>query len=455
MAKSTDDIVGTFYRGFSGDTDLFDQVLAEDWDDIPLGPGQTPGRAGAAELVKGIGAVVRDVEILVHDLVDGRKPDGSGLVAARAEMRGVQEGEWFGVPGTGQPFRVRIHEFHQIADDRIVRTWHLEDWHGWLQQAGAQGQAGARGSTMRALRITGYGTPAELVEMPRPAPGPGEVLVHVSGAALNPLDVKLAAGYMHDFFPVEFPYTVGTDLSGIIAGVGEGVERWAVGDRIVTRTDPTAGGAVAEFALVPAEQLVSAPTSVTLATAAGIGTAAATAWQALHEVADIRAGQTVLVQAGAGGVGSFVVQLAHRAGARVIATASGAGVDIARRLGADEVIDYTTTELQQAVSDVDVVIDGVGGKTELASLGVLRPGGVLVSLPVPPDADQAAAHGVRAAFFAHTSDAVRLARVVALVDDGVEVLVDRTVALDDAAAALDAVAAGRAKGKIIIRTSAE
>lgn len=451
MPKPIEDIVGTFYHAFSGGTDLFDQVVADDWDDIPLGPGQTPGRQGAAELAKGIGAAVGEFEIVVQAIVDGRGPDGNGLVAARAEMRGVQQGEWFGVPGTGQPFRVRIHEFHEIADDRIVRTWHLEDWYGWLQQAGAQGRAEHDSGTMRALRLTGYGEPAQLLEVPRPAPGAGEVLVHVSGAAINPLDVKLAAGYVKDFFPVEFPYTVGTDLSGIIAAVGEGVGSWAVGDRVVARTDPTAGGAVAEFAVVPAEQLVSAPRSVPLPVAAGISTAAATAWQALHEVAHVQPGQTVLVQAGAGGVGSFAVQLAHRAGARVVATASGAGLAIAERLGADQVIDYTTTDLERAVSDVDVVVDGVGGDVELASLGVLKPGGLLVALPVPPDADRAAARGVRAEFVFHSSDAQRLAKVVSLVDEGLEVLVDRTVPLDEAAGALDVVGAGRAKGKIIIQ----
>lgn len=448
MSEPTEDIVGTFYRGFSGRTDLFDQVLADDWDDIPLGPGQTPGRRGAEELAKGIGAVVRDFEIVVHDIADGRGQGDNGLVGVRGEMRGVQEGEWFGVPGTGQPFRVRIHEFHEIAADRIVRTWHLEDWHGWLQQATVQGSG-----TMRALRLAGYTQPAQLLEVPRPAPGAGEVLVHVAGAALNPLDVKIAAGYVKDFFPVEFPYTIGTDLAGVIAGVGEGVGSWELGDRVVARTDPGAGGAVAEFAVVPAEQLVSAPTSVPLPVAAGIGTAAATAWQALHEVADVQPGQTVLVQAGAGGVGSFAVQLAHRAGARVIATASGVGLAIAYRLGADQVIDYTTTDLEHAVSDVDVVVDGVGGDVELASLAVLKPGGRLVALPVPPDADRAAARGLRAEFVFHSSDAERLATVVSLVDEGLEVLVDRTVPLDDAARALDVVAAGHSKGKIIVQLS--
>ncbi len=131
MTKPTHDILETFYRAFSGDTDLFDEVVSDDWDDIPLNPGQEPGRHGAKDLVATINTVFRDFEIVVHDIVDGRGPDGNGLAAARAEMRGVQAGDWLGVPGTGQPLRVRIHEFHEIADDRIVRTWHLAPgtWH--------------------------------------------------------------------------------------------------------------------------------------------------------------------------------------------------------------------------------------------------------------------------------------------------------------------------------------
>jgi NADPH:quinone reductase-like Zn-dependent oxidoreductase len=258
---------------------------------------------------------------------------------------------------------------------------------------------------------------------------------------------------MHDFFPVEFPYTIGTDLAGTVVGVGAGVQTWAVGDRVVARTDPTAGGAVAEFAAVPAGQLAPAPTSVPLAVAAGLGTAAATAWQALHQVADVRPGQTVLVHAAAGGVGSFVVQLAHRAGAQVIATASGAGLDIARRLGADTVIDYPTTDVEHTVSGVDIVVDGVGGDVERASLGVLEPGGLLVSLPAPPDVERAKARGVRAEFLFHSSDAHRLARVASLVDDGLEIRADGTVRFAGAAQALELVAAGRAKGKLIVQIS--
>lgn len=449
MTTPISDIVGTFYRAFSGDTDLFDQVLTEDWDDIPLNPGQAAGRAGARDLVAGVSSVFRNFEIVVHDIVDGRGPDGNGLVAARAEMRGVQEGDWFGVPGTGQPFSVRIHEFHQVAGDRIVRTWHMEDWHGWLQQAAV----GAPAATMSALRVDGYGETPAVAQIATPTPGPGQVLVKVAAAGLNPLDVKMVAGYLQGFFPIEeWPYTIGTDLSGTVAALGPDVTFWNVGDRVVARTDPSAGGAVADFAVVPAEQLTAAPSSLPLTVAAGIGTAAATAWQALHEIANVQAGQTVLVHGGAGGVGHIAVQMAVRAGARVIATAAPDETDTALRMGADQVIDFTQIDFRTAVSDVDIVLDTVGGEVEAASLDVLKPGGLLVALPMPADAERAAARGLRAESVVHLSDAKRLGTVVREFDAGLEILVDRVVPLSEAAKALEDVAAGRARGKIIVES---
>ena len=447
MTTPVTDIVGTFYRAFSGDTDLLDRVLADNWDDVPRNPGQAAGRAGGKSLINGMNAVFGDFGIVVHDVVDGRGPDGNGLVAARAELRGIQQGDWLGVPGTGQPFSVAIHDFHQIVEDRIVRTWHLEDWHGWLQAA--NGGDGIPAS-MSALRVTAHGETPALVEVPTPSPGPDGVLVKVAAAAVNPLDLKMVAGHMQDFFPVQFPYTIGTDVSGTVAAVGSGVTSWHPGDRVVTRTHPSRGGAVAEYTVVPADELAAAPSSLPLAVAAGIGTAAPTAWQALHEVADLQPGQTILIHAGAGGVGSAAIQLAVRAGARVIATTSASGKDIALRMGAHHVIDYTATDFRTVASDVDVVLDTVGGDVEEASLDVLKPGGLLVALPVPPDEERATARGLRAAFVVHMSDAERLATVVREVDAGLEIVVDRTFTLERAGEALELLAAGHAKGKIVI-----
>ena len=303
---------------------------------------------------------------------------------------------------------------------------------------------------MKAIQIDRYGDSPTLRDVEQPTPGPGEVLVRVAGAATNPLDLKIAAGYVHDFFPVTFPYTLGTDVSGTITAVGGRVEGWAVGDQIVARLDPSAGGGYAEFAVVPAEQLFSAPTSVPLFLASGAATAAATAWQAVSEIGGLQAGQKVLIHAGAGGVGSFAVQMSHALGAHVITTASGPGLQIAQDLGADVVIDHTAGPFEAQLDGIDVVIDTIGGDVEAQSLEVLRPGGLLVAVPMPPDTERAAARGLRAAFLFHASDAQRLRTVVDMVDADTRILLDRRLTLVEAPEALRYLAAGHAKGKVIL-----
>lgn len=303
---------------------------------------------------------------------------------------------------------------------------------------------------MKAARIHGYDAAPVLEEVATPAIGASDVLVRVAGASLNPLDVKLQQGSMAHFFPLTFPYTVGTDLSGTIEEVGADVTGWSRGDRIVARVDPTSGGAMAEFAVVPAAYLVQAPGSVAIEQAAGIGTAGATAWQALFEVAQLKKRQTILIHAGAGGVGSFAVQLARGAGARVVATASGDGVDIARRLGADQVIDYRAEHFADKVSDVDVVLDTIGGETQQDSFRTLRAGGILVSTVSPPDEALAKAHSVTGVFFPHMSDAGRLEKVVERIEAGTRILIDRTAPLETLPEQFAFQGSGRARGKIIL-----
>jgi NADPH:quinone reductase-like Zn-dependent oxidoreductase len=304
---------------------------------------------------------------------------------------------------------------------------------------------------MKAARTHGYGADLAMEDVPVPKAGPDQVLVRVKAASLNPLDVKLHSGAMHGFFPLAFPYTLGTDLAGTVERTGPGVTGWQAGEAVVARLDPTSGGAFAEFALLPAHYLAAAPKAVSLDDAAGIPTAAGTAWQALFEVAGLNTGQTVLIHAGAGGVGSFAVQLAREAGARVIATASGTGVEIARRLGADRVIDYTAEDFAGELSDVGLVLDTVGGETQQRSFGVLRAGGSLVSTVSPPDEALAKAHDVTASFVFHQSDAKRLGTIIARLNAGsLRILVDRTVPLTAFSDAFRYQASARARGKIIL-----
>ena len=313
---------------------------------------------------------------------------------------------------------------------------------------------------MKAARIHEYGAPPVLEEAQIPDIGPDEVLVRVAAAALNPLDVQLRSGKMHGFFPLDFPYTLGTDLAGTVEQAGRQADRWRRGDqaepwrrgdKVVARLDPTKGGALAEFAAVPASYLAAAPANVSLEEIAGIPTAAGTAWQALFEVANLKPGQTILVHAGAGGVGSFAIQLARLVGARVIATASGTGLDIARQLGADQVIDYRSEDFAEKLFDIDVVLDTVRDDTQLRSFGVLRAGGTLVSTTSPPDEALAKAHNVAASFVFHTSDGGRLEKIVERLDAGkLKVLVDRKVPFEDFENAFEYQGSGRARGKIIV-----
>lgn len=304
---------------------------------------------------------------------------------------------------------------------------------------------------MKAIRITGYEAEPNLDDVAKPVPASGQVVVRVRAASLNPLDVKLQRGYMEQFFPLTFPYTLGTDLAGVIEQLGPDIDGWALGDQVVARTDPTAGGALAEYALVPVEYLAKAPSTLSLKEAAGIPTAAGTAWQALFESFELTEDQKVLIHAGTGGVGSFAIQFAHRVGAKVIATASGSGLDIICLLGADMGIDYRREDFTRQLSDVDVVLDTMGGETQQRSFDVLCSGGHLLSTVMPPDETWVAAYNVTAGFVFHASDGQRLARVSKAIDQyGLQVLVDRIVPFTEFIQAFQHQASGHSRGKIII-----
>lgn len=304
---------------------------------------------------------------------------------------------------------------------------------------------------MKSLEYNAYGQTPAIAERDVPQAATNEVLVKVSGAALNPLDVKIHAGYMTDFFPLEFPHVPGTDISGTIEALGDGVSGWKVGDGIVARLDPSKGGAFAEYAIVPADQLVRAPTSMPLAESAGLVTVGGTAWQIMFEEHSVAPGQRILVHGAAGPVGAFATQLAVQAGAEVFATASAADADYVKSLGAAKVIDYRNERFEDELSELDVVIDTVGGDVEERSLKVLKQGGTLIATPMPPDADRAREAGVEARFVFHVSDASKLGHVAERADHGVTVRTDSMVALDDGAAAFARQIRGEAKGKIIFK----
>jgi NADPH:quinone reductase-like Zn-dependent oxidoreductase len=319
---------------------------------------------------------------------------------------------------------------------------------------------------MKAVRIHQYGEidTVSLEDVRVPEIGPSEVLVKIEAASVNPLDVKLIRGVLREYFPLTLPYALGTDLSGTIARVGRLAVRWKEGDRVFARLEPGTGngneyeyeygrgGAFAEFAAVPARHVAAAPAKQDLGLSAGLPTAAATAWQALFEVAHLDRGQSVLIHASAGGVGSFAVQLAKYAGARVIATASAENAELVRGLCADEVIDYRKKDFMAGLKNIDVVLDTIGGETQSRSYVVLKPNGALVTIATPPDQQVAAKYGVRALRVGHQSDAVRLALVAGVCDAGaLRVVVDSTFALAEPKTALARSASGRSRGKILLR----
>jgi NADPH:quinone reductase-like Zn-dependent oxidoreductase len=309
----------------------------------------------------------------------------------------------------------------------------------------------ATDTAMRAARFHEYGPPSVLVvdHVDRPVPKVGEVLIRVSHAGVNPIDWKLRAGYLKAYMPVELPYIPGLDVAGTVEALGDGVTGFAVGDRVFGRGSST----YAEFAVAPATTIARIPDGVSFDQAATLHVGGETAWVALFDTAHVEAGERVLVQGGAGGVGAIAVQLAHWKGAYVIATASTANVDFVRSLGADEVIDYTKVNVEDAVRDVDAVLDTVGGEVTAKSWSALKPGGILVMIAGAPDTETAAAHGVRTSSVLHPAETrpvlEELAKLVA--SGAVKPEIGPIFPLEEAAQAQAASETGHGRGRILLK----
>ncbi|MFI8962640.1 NADP-dependent oxidoreductase [Streptomyces sp. NPDC053493] len=305
---------------------------------------------------------------------------------------------------------------------------------------------------MRAMVVEQWGGPENLVEreVERPEPGLNEVLVRVHAAGVNPVDWKTrASGALVAWGDVP---VVGWDVSGTVEAVGPGVGIFRPGDEVFGMPlFPRQAGGYAEYVVAPARHLAPKPASLTHVEAAALPLAALTAWQALVDAADVRPGERVLVHAAAGGVGHFAVQIAKARGAHVIGTASAAKHDLVRRLGADEVVDYREHRFEDVVSDVDVVLDGLGGETAERSLKVLRPGGRLVTLPGPDDVPATTPAGVHASWVLVEPDHLGLREIAALVERGaLTPVVDTVLPLSEAPKAHTLGEQGRTTGKIVL-----
>jgi NADPH:quinone reductase-like Zn-dependent oxidoreductase len=307
---------------------------------------------------------------------------------------------------------------------------------------------------MKAVRYHEYGD-ADVMryeDADRPHPGAGGVLVRVAATSFNPVDAAIRAGHLQQVFPLRFPHTPGIDVAGTVAELGEGVTGLALGDAVIGFLPMNENGAAAEFVLAPAGVLTAAPSSIPLASAAALPAVGLTAWQALFEHANLQRGQRLLVNGAGGGVGGGVVQLAKSAGAIVIATASSRSAGTVAGYGADQIIDYTSTRLADAVTEpVDVVLNLVtASEPDMAAMvAMIRPGGVLVSTgsPARPDPER----NVRALSMAVRSDADQLATLVARVDaDELRVDITGTYHLSEIASVHEQSAAGRLHGKVLL-----
>ncbi|WP_241845378.1 NADP-dependent oxidoreductase [Streptomyces silvensis] len=310
-------------------------------------------------------------------------------------------------------------------------------------------------TTMRAVSPRAWGAPDVLVpvEVDRPAPGLTEILVKVHAAGVNPVDWKTrAAGAFGTWGDTPI---LGYDVSGTVEAIGPGVTLFEPGDEVfgMPRFPEQAGG-YAEYVTAPARRFARKPGNIDHVGAAALPLAALTAWQGLIETAGLRAGQRVLIHAAAGGVGHLAVQIAKAQGAYVIGTARADKHDFLRSLGADELIDYTATDFAEAVRDVDVVLDGVGGEYGDRSLPVLRRGGHLVTLPDPaglPDPERARELGVHAGWTVVEPDRHGMLEIARLVTEGsLRPEIAATLPLAEAAKAHELGELGRTQGKIVL-----
>ena len=328
---------------------------------------------------------------------------------------------------------------------------------------------------MRAFVVTHYGPnglgPAEI---PTPAVGPHDVLVDVRAASINPLDKMVRNGEFKQLLKYKRPFVLGHDLSGVITDVGRDVRGFHVGDQIYARPRDLRIGTFAEIIAIDAADIALKPASLSFDEAAAVPLVALAAWQALVDVADVKPGQKVLVHAGAGGLGSTVIQVAKHLGAYVATTAHTKDVDKVRALGADEVIDYTAEDFAEVLAGYDVALDSLGQASLEKSLTVLGPGGLAISVVGPPDPrfaaqlgqpllkpvmalmsrkirNQAKKRAVRYSFFFMKANGQQLTELAALYDDGtLRPVLDRTFDFDQTLDAMAYVEHGRANGKIVV-----
>ena len=325
-----------------------------------------------------------------------------------------------------------------------------------LISAAAVGFAQAVPKTMKAIIALEYGGPdvLKLEEVPVPEPKENEILVHVIASGVNPADPLILNGKFAKEFGTHLPLIFGYDIAGVVVKAGAKVTRLKVGDPVYAYL--LWGGGWAEYCISAEQESAIKPNSISFTDASAVPLAALTAWQALIDIGKIQSGQTVLIHGGSGGVGSFAVQIAKARGARVIATASTANQDLLKQLGADVTINYTKQKFEDVVHDVDLVLDPVGRDTLARSYGVVKRGGIVVTIVSRCDEAELKKHGIGGASLSSHPNAVELAEITKLIQAGkIKPIVTQVLSLTDAVEATAQAETHHTRGKIVLKIADE
>jgi NADPH:quinone reductase-like Zn-dependent oxidoreductase len=310
---------------------------------------------------------------------------------------------------------------------------------------------------MKAAQISSYGDASviEINEAEKPALKNGQVLVEVHAASLNPFDSKLRFGYMKDFIPLQFPFTLGGDIAGVVTEVTPEVTGLAVGDKIYGQAASVAGnsGAFAEFAAVKTTGIAKTPQNIDFTEAASLPLVGSSAIQAIMQHINLQPGQKLFIHGGAGGIGTIAIQIAKHIGAYVAATATGEGIDTVKNLGADEAIDYKENDFSEMLSGYDAVFDTVGGDDFIKAFAILKKGGVAVSMGGSNDKTRANELGITVINQSTGVKTETLNILTELVENGVvKPNVGKVFSLEDTKEAFEALEAGSV-GKIVLQVA--
>jgi NADPH:quinone reductase-like Zn-dependent oxidoreductase len=309
---------------------------------------------------------------------------------------------------------------------------------------------------MKAIVLHEYGGPEVLryEEAPRPEPNEDEVLIRIMAASVNPVDVAIRSGKYAKYFHTTLPLVPGMDAAGRVEQVGSKMSKLKAGDPVYAFFTLQREGGYAEFAVAKENEVARKPASLTYEQAAAVPAVGSTAWQALVDTAHLSAGQTVLIHGGSGGVGHMAIQIAKARGARVLATASTENQQFLKTLGADEAIDYTKTKFEDVAKEVDVVLDAVGGETLQRSYGVVKKGGIIVTIADEPDQAKLDKHGIRGASIASSPKSDTFENLTRLIEaKKLTPVVTQVFPLDEVAEAQKQIATRHTRGKIVLQVA--